>query len=291
VAHRDIKLSNILISSQGTAKLVDFGLAGFYTAIGSRAVDAIERTVDYAGLEKATRVEPGDVRSDIYFLGCVLYEMLTGRSPLVLHKNPRARMERQRFSEVQPMKRGEVNASASVFHLVETMMTLEPKHRYQTPSQLLDAIRGARRDVEGNPAAGGGGRTTRSVFVIERKERLQNAIRERFKDLGYRVLLAGDPARAIARFNQQPFDALVVDVGAAEDEGMVVFKQVLDEAERLGLQCAGIALLAEDQADWARRIVPRPNVAVLVRPVTLRQLSEKLCELVPPPGGAQTAAS
>jgi CheY-like chemotaxis protein len=290
VSHRDIKLSNILISSQGTAKLVDFGLAGFYSAIGTKA-DSVERTVDYAGLEKATRVEPGDVRSDIYFLGCVLYEMLTGRSPLVLHKNPRARMERQRFSEVQPMKRGEVNAPPSVFHLVETMMTLAPKHRYQTPSQLLDAIRGARRDVEGNAGAAGSGRATRSVFVIERKERLQNAIRERFKDLGYRVLLAGDPARALARFTQQPFDALVVDVGAAADEGMVVFKQVLDEAERLGLQCAGIALLAENQADWAKKIVPRPNVAVLVRPVTLRQLSAKLCELVPPPGRGETAAS
>jgi CheY-like chemotaxis protein len=291
VSHRDIKLSNILISSQGTAKLVDFGLAGFYSAIGSRAAEAVERTVDYAGLEKATRVEPGDVRSDIYFFGCVLYEMLTGRSPLVLHKNPRARMERQRFAEVQPIRRGEVNAPHSVFRLVETMMTLDPKQRYQTPSQLLDAIRGARREVEGNTGAAGGGLVTRSVFVIERKERLQNAIREHFKSLGYRVLLASDPARAIARFSQQPFDALVVDVGAASDEGMVVFNQVMEEAERLGLQCAGIALLAEDQAEWAKQVKPRPNVVVLVRPVTLRQLSEKLCELVPPPGGGQTAAN
>jgi hypothetical protein len=291
VSHRDIKLSNILISSQGTAKLVDFGLAGFYSAIGTRADNKLERTVDYAGLEKATGVEPGDVRSDIYFLGCVLFEMLTGRSPLVKHKNPHAQMQRQRFADVEPMKRAEVNAQASVFRLVDTMMALDPRHRYQTPSQLLDAIRGCRRDAEGNSPAAGSVRTLRSVYVIERKERLQNAIRARFKELGYRVLLAGDPARALARFTQQPFDALVVDVGTAEDEGLVVFKQVLNEAERLGLQCAGIALLAEDQADWVRRIPPRPNVAVMVRPVTLKELTDKLCELVPPPGGGQTATS
>jgi serine/threonine protein kinase len=288
VTHRDMKLSNILISSQRTAKLVDFGLAGLYTAVGGNADAKLERTVDYAGLEKATRVEPGDVRSDIYFLGCVLYEMLSGRSPLVLHKNPRARMERQRFADVQPLKRSELTAPPSVFRLVDAMMTLDVKHRYQTPSQLLDAIRGVRREIDDNPDAR---RVPRSVFVIERKERLQNAIRERFKELGYRVFLASDPARALTRFTQQPFDALVVDVGAAEDEGMVVFKQVMDEAERLGLQCAGIALLAEDQTDWAKRIEPQPNVAVMVRPVTLRQLSDKLCELVPPPGGGQTAAT
>src|SRR6516164_7656416 len=149
ITHRDVKLTNILISSQGTAKLVDFGLAKIYSSLGIKESERVERTIDYAGLEKATGVKSGDVRSDIYFLGCVLYEMLTGRPPLLATRDRFARMQRQRFDNAAPMSKEEVNAPPSVFTLVETMMSLDPQRRYQTPSQLLEAIRMARRDVEG----------------------------------------------------------------------------------------------------------------------------------------------
>ena len=77
LTHRDIKLTNILIASQGVAKLVDFGLAEIAAPEQGEDHDvAVDRTVDYAGLEKATAVKHGDIRSDIYFLGCVFYEML-----------------------------------------------------------------------------------------------------------------------------------------------------------------------------------------------------------------------
>jgi len=52
VSHRDIKPTNILISSQGAAKLVDFGLAGIYSAETDGKSDKMYRTVDYAGLER-----------------------------------------------------------------------------------------------------------------------------------------------------------------------------------------------------------------------------------------------
>src|SRR5262249_12652694 len=108
VTHRDMKLTNILISSQGAAKVVDFGLAGLFRSFGRWDDSRVDRTVDSAGLEKATGVPPGDVRSDIFFLGCVLYEMLPGRPPLEMTRNKMARMHRDRFTNVQPMGRDEV---------------------------------------------------------------------------------------------------------------------------------------------------------------------------------------
>ena len=278
VTHRDVKLTNILISTQGTAKLVDFGLAQFYA--GSNREDEryrMERTVDYAGLERATGVKPGDVRSDIFFLGCVLYEMLVGRSPIELTKDRNARQAALRFQQVPPLPFEEVRAPASVFALVDTMLSLDPKRRFQTPSQLLDAVRAARRDLEGRTAGAG----QRSVYVVEGDEGLQERLRAGFKEAGYRVMVSADPTRALERYRQQPFDALVLDAGSAGVECLMAFDQIFAEAARRKRPFATILILSEDQANWGKMVPNVPTVVSMVRPLKLGQVIEKLWELVP----------
>jgi serine/threonine protein kinase len=279
VTHRDIKLTNILISSQGPTKLVDFGLAKMISSLAGKDEDKVERTVDYAGLERATNVKVGDQRSDIYFLGCVLYHILSGRSPLEMMRDHHARMQKQRFSSVQPLTAADVRMAPSVFRLVETSMELNPQRRYQTPSQLLDAVRGVRLELESRGEANKNS-GPRSVFVVERDERLQDALREKLKEQGYRVFLAKDPVRALDRFRLQPFDGLVVDAGTTGEEGIHVFELIATEAERQSLVCAVILILSEGQEDWAKRIRQRSRMAVMVRPVTIRQLLNQLNDLV-----------
>jgi serine/threonine protein kinase len=283
LSHRDVKLTNILISTQQTAKLVDFGLAAMFT-YGPKDEDSkMDRTVDYAGLEKATGVKSGDVRSDIFFLGCVLFEMLTGRPPLHLTRDRRARMNRERFDTIVPMGAEEVTAPPVVFRLVETMMAFQPQDRYQTPAQLLEAVRQARRmvdqpDQSGQPPAP----PEPTVFVIEKNQRLRDLLRENLREMGYRVFLAGDPTTALLRFRQQPCDALIMDAGSLEDEDIMDFDRILSAADRKKHPSAGILILSEKQADWKDRIPAHPKIHILVRPVTLKQLARKLEELSPP---------
>jgi CheY-like chemotaxis protein len=289
MTHQDIKPTNILISSQGVAKLVDFGLAQVKASQGEAPEDThVERTVDYAGLERATGVKRGDIRSDIYFLGCVLYELLSGRPPLQPTGHAMARMQKARFDKVPPLRPEEVAAPPSVFELVERMMAFDPKQRYQTPAELLEAIRAARNDVASGVARAGPGSVgsstaaaaTKTVFLVEPIERVREGLRLKLKEKGFKVMVAADPARALDRFQDAPYDALIVDAQTTGEPGLMKFREVLSAADADGYPTVGILIVSDKQADWGQRLMPRPGQAVLVRPVTLSQLLGRLCELL-----------
>jgi tRNA A-37 threonylcarbamoyl transferase component Bud32 len=289
MTHRDIKLTNLLISSQGEAKLVDFGLAQFFASF-AKEEEKVDRTVDYAGLEKATGVKMGDVRSDLYFLGTVLYESLTGRSPLVMTRDRHARMRKERFEEVRAIHPSEVTGPPSVLSLVETMMSLDPRQRYQTPSQLLEAIKAVRREAENKSGRDCARRTARSVFLAEHNEHLQEVLRDGLKEKGYRVFLAGDPARALDRFHQHPYEGLIVDATTTGEEGLVIFSHIVEEADRKGLPLAAILILGEEQATWEARVPQVGQTGVLIHPVKFKPLVRKLKELMEAAHGPEVVA-
>jgi serine/threonine protein kinase len=286
-SHRDIKLTNILISSQGTAKLVDFGLAGGNAGSSPKGSEeaAVDRTVDYAGLEKASNVPPGDPRSDIFFVGCVAYELLSGRSPLEKSKARSAQSSTSaiRFQKIVPLSPEEVQAPASVFRLLENMMSVDVEKRIQTPAQLLERIRECRREIEGGYSKAGvaaEAKGQKTIFLVEKDEQLQDVLRAKLKEKGFRMLIAADPARALERFRQQSFDMLIVNASTIGEPGSYAFETIMEEARSQELGCRGILLLSEEQADWQERLAGFPGVATLIQPVKYRQLLQTIKELL-----------
>lgn len=92
LVHRDIKSSNVIVTSEDHVYLTDFGLAKrTETAAGLTGGDQMLGSVDYVAPEAIEGIEP-DSRSDIYSLGCVLYEMLTGEPPFAGEKGGMAKM-------------------------------------------------------------------------------------------------------------------------------------------------------------------------------------------------------
>ncbi|MFT5564753.1 MAG: beta-lactam-binding protein with PASTA domain [Myxococcota bacterium] len=80
IVHRDVTPSNLLLTADGVSKLGDFGLARSIAATTATFADTVVGSPHYLSPE-ATRGEPLDARSDVYSLGCVLFECLTGRTP------------------------------------------------------------------------------------------------------------------------------------------------------------------------------------------------------------------
>ena len=283
ITHRDMKLTNVLIATNGkVAKLVDFGLAEitnmFKTQWDVTGEINVDRTVDYAGLEKVTGVPHGDTRSDIFFLGCVAYEIMTGRAPMDMTKDKISRMQRERYTSIEPLSQTEIAAPPSLFRLIEAMMSLDMNVRYQTPSQLVDAVKDVRREMEGK--AKGQTTSVKSIFLVEKDERLQDVLRDKLKELGFRVLLAGDPQRAMDRFRQSPFDMLIVDAGTTGEDGILIFDKILGDAARTGLPLSGVLLLAQEQEEWQKRLQPHPKASILIHPVKLKQLIKSVQDTI-----------
>lgn len=293
LTHRDIKPTNILIEA-GTmqAKLVDFGLAEISTGSTvflqrqeERDDDvAVDRTVDYAGLEKATNQRPGDVRSDIYFLGSVLYECLTGHPLMPVTKDRQARMLARRYQEVEDtlLRTGPAyDLKPCIMNLLAKMVAYEPTSRYQTPTQLVEAIQACRLELK-EAARGEQSRTPpgqKTLFALEANEKLKDHIREGFKERGYRVLLSNDPEQPLKRYQQQPYHALVVNAGSAGFEAVRAFNRVLRESDTARLDLAAVLILDRKHSDWADEAISHAHSTVVYLPMKMKELIDKIDEL------------
>jgi serine/threonine protein kinase len=281
MTHRDLKLTNVLISTQGSAKLVDFGLAELAAAGPGEERDIeVDRTVDYAGLERATGSKRGDVRSDVFFMGCVFYEMLCGHAPLVHTRDHVARMHKHRFENIPPISSYGVDLPQPVQALLDKMTAFEPVLRFQSPTQLHEAVRRVQGEMEGAPSVRMAPTGPRSIFIVEKHTKLQDRLRDWFSSKGFRVLISQDPQRALNRYEELPYHALIVDARAAGEQGIRTFNRIMEEADSLDLTMAGVVILSEDQTDMASMVHEKPGAAVLVNPNGVPELSDKLLELM-----------
>jgi serine/threonine-protein kinase len=294
MGHRDLKMSNILVSSRGQARLLDFGLAALEAATGEEsAVDIPNtRTIDYAALERATGVRSGDPRSDIYFAGCIYYHMLSGRPALVETLDRVQRMNRQRFMEIVPIEKAAPNLPAAVINIVNKAMCFDPNQRYQTPRDMLVDL-GRLRDkfTEGTAGETGGSISDSvesgvqaeppTVMVVESNLQMQDVLRNGLKRAGYRVLVFGDPQRAFDRVLQSP-ESIACIVLLSQEMG----ESALKTFNRLGENpetesCPAMLLLGQSQQAWKNLAQEAEHRLVLTMPIIMKQLRASLRKLIP----------
>jgi len=138
VTHRDIKGTNILVSNTGDAKLVDFGLATIQWDESKPGVKS-QRTVDYSALERTCNSPKGDPRSDIYFLGCVFYQMITGQLPMEESesKDMLRKMLKRSFGAIKPINEHRYAPDEELSRIIEKMMKIDLKARYQSMEEVV----------------------------------------------------------------------------------------------------------------------------------------------------------
>jgi eukaryotic-like serine/threonine-protein kinase len=135
LVHRDVKPQNVLIDPDGRAKVTDFGIARSLEAQGLTATGRVLGTTDYVSPEQALGHEVTG-QSDIYSLGVVLYEMLTGEVPFKADTQVAVAMKHVRES-LPDVQRRRPEISASLAAVVERATAKETQNRYQDVAQMV----------------------------------------------------------------------------------------------------------------------------------------------------------
>jgi len=138
VLHRDVKPENLLLTTDGSTMVADFGIARPWGEAGLTQSGVVVGTPAYMSPEQAAGERALDARTDVYALGCVLYEMLAGEMP---YSGPNAQaILAKRLSEPAPSLRATRDLPVAVERTVARALARTPADRYASAAEFARAI-------------------------------------------------------------------------------------------------------------------------------------------------------
>jgi serine/threonine-protein kinase len=186
MVHRDVKPQNVLIDAEGRAKVTDFGIARSLESDGLTKTGRVLGTTDYVAPEQAMG-HSVDARSDVYSLGVLLYEMLTGEVPFRAETVVGVAMKHvnEDMPDVQ-QRRPEISSALAA--VIERATSKDPKKRYEDMEAFLADLEGA-LEVEVARSGSSYGEATNVLDAVPAGRRLLTA--RRVSAAGIVLVLAG----------------------------------------------------------------------------------------------------
>jgi len=278
ITHRDFKLTNVLMSTDRVAKLVDFGLASL-NSTESGTDEGNLRALEYATLEKGTGAPDDDPRSDLFFLGGIVYELLTGSPPYPATKDRSERKQLSRYTNVRQLRSIAPHVPAALSEIVDNLMRVNPNERFQSATEVVHATRKAFKELGSIPREDNNNNNgPKTVLCIETRPRHQDLLRDYLTKIGFRVLMMTDLQRGMTRLRSGPTDAVLLMADSVSDD----FSNGLQELVRWkkSSSTAMVVVLAQSQQGWKNMLEDAGSTRVLVQTIQLRDVRRELESLL-----------
>lgn len=311
IIHRDLKPANIMVTDRGLVKVTDFGLA----KIAGSDMDVTEAgtivgTANYMSPEQG-QGKSLDIRSDIYSLGVVLFELLAGRVPFKADQ-PSAVLYMHVYEPPPPPSQFNKSVPPSVDRLVLRMMAKDPDDRPAGADALLAEIRGLRQSLGGaaveesepfadssdpviNPPTALIAETpparvdriralpsgTLKALVADDVPNVRRLYNKVLSRMGFDVVEAEDGQQAVKLWETEHPSLVLLDIGMPKMDG----RQVL--AYRAENNLGGKVIVVSGRQDDAtiRQAAASNVTSYLTKPVNVNELQSRIEQVMDTPGG------
>jgi serine/threonine-protein kinase len=254
-----------------------------------------QQSIDYIALEKASGAPRMDERSDLYFLGCILYHMLCGALPFLETRDRTKRMERKRFFDIKPIQLVMPETPGVVSALINKALMPSPTQRYQSATEMLGDLRNAAKRLESEGGATAvaslriGQQTNReerikkldvnTVLIIDSNPQTQEGLKFLVETLNLKTLCINSPDDVQKMFTKDDLVAQCI-LFNGQSLGLRAVRAFNDFSQYRSLRdVAAILILDTGQVDWAESVRLTPNRVIMTMPIKIKELRAVLKDM------------